>query len=127
MRTHLRGVVKPLIPSAVRSAIKLVAKTQVAYDTAGSEVTQNTTDDVWIPSYPEVYGSAALYFPLFQNANANRVKKKKGTTSAVDWWLRTGWASNYYGPTCFYFIKSTGNDDSARTHAKKGIALGFCT
>ena len=89
MRSYLIDTIKPLIPSGVSNAIKPVTKTQPAYNTSGSSFTQTTTDDIWIPSYNEIFGSSSLYYPLFQNTDANRVKKKSGATSASEWWIRS--------------------------------------
>lgn len=65
-RTRISGQIKPLIPAAVRDAIKTVTKTQAAYDAYGTAFTQTTQDAVWIPAYPELSGD---YKALFLSAD----------------------------------------------------------
>lgn len=122
MRSYLIDTIKPLIPSTVSSAIKSVTKTQSAYSTSGSFFTQTTMDDVWIPSNNEMFGSSSLYYPLFQNTNANRIKKKLDLTSASEWWLRS--AIDVGG---FDFVNSSGANSGYVAHGSGGVALGFCT
>lgn len=122
MRSYLIDTIKPLIPSSVSNAIKSVTKTQPAYNTSGSSFTQTTTDDIWIPSYSEMFGSSSLYYPLFQDTHANRIKMKLGSTSVSIWWLRS--AHNTYN---FYYVFSNGGDSYDPSDSSNGIALGFCT
>lgn len=121
MRAYLNDTIKPQIPDIVRAAIKPVTKTHPAYNTAASSFTQTTTDEVWLPSYNEMFGSSSLYYPLFQNTNANRIKKKAGATSASWWWLRS--ADNDY----FYGVNSGGYTSYNYADNSNGVALGFCT
>ena len=122
MRSYLIDTIKPLIPNSVSNAIKPVTKTQPAYNTSGLSFTQTTTDDVWIPSYSEMFRKSSLYYPLFQNTSANRVKKKSGSTSDSIWWLRS--ANFDSGFSDVYSDGGNGGDDSYGSH---GVALGFCT
>lgn len=122
MRSYLIDTIKPLIPSSVSNAIKPVTKTQPAYNTSGSLFTQTTTDDVWIPSYSEMFNSSSLYFPLFQNTAANRIKKTLGSTSVSSWRLRS--AGNTYD---FNLVDSGGASSYASANGSSGVALGFCT
>lgn len=122
MRSYLIDTIKPLIPSSVSSAIKSVTKTQPALSTSGSSFTQTTTDDVWIPSYSEMFTSSSLYFPLFQNTAANRIKKTSGSTSASNWWLRSA-----YEIGGFYGVGDGGGGYGGAAGISDGIALGFCT
>ena len=122
MRAYLKDTVKPLIPELVRNAIKDVIKTQPAYDTAAKSFTQTTTEDVWIPSYAECFGTSSMYKGLFENTNANRIKKKVGATSASAWWLRS---ANYHSG--FYIVGSGGNYNYTSAYYSYGVALGFCT
>lgn len=121
MRTYLKGTVKPLIPSNVQSAIKNVSKTQPAYNTSKSQFTQTTSDDVWIPSYSEMFDSSSIYMTVFQNTNANRIKKKAGASSASWWWLRSASGSN-----SFYDVYSSGASSSGIAYSSGAVALGFC-
>lgn len=122
MRTYLKETVKPLIPEAVRSAIKDVTKTQPSYNSAGNSETQTTTDDVWLPSKDEMFGASSLYFGMFQDTNELRIKKKGGATSASYWWLRSVSSTN-----SFYRVHTNGAYSSYDAHITYGVALGFCT
>ena len=122
MRAYLIDTIKPLISDTVRNAIKSVTKTQPAYSTSGSSSTQTTTDDVWIPSYNEMFGSSSLYYPLFRNTNTNRIKKKLDSTYASVWWFRSA-----YNNTYFYGVNGYGNDYGNDADYSNGVALGFCT
>ena len=122
MRSYLIDTIKPLISDTVRNAIKSVTKTQSGYNTSGNSFTQTTTDDIWIPSYNEIFGSSSLYYPLFQNTDANRVKKKSGSTSASEWWLRS-----VYNSIAFHIMYKTGDYAGFSPYYSSGVALGFCT
>lgn len=122
MRAYLISSVMPLIPEPVLSAIVTVTKTQPAYNSSGNSFTQTTEDDVWIPSYAEVYGSSSTYYALFQNTNANRVKYKSGSSSASNWWLR----SAYYTHS-FPYVYSSGGVGYLSANNSYGVALGFST
>ncbi len=122
MRAYLKDTVKPLIPELVRNAIKEVTKTQPAYNTNQTSFTQTTMDDVWIPSYAECFGTTSMYKGLFENMNANRIKKKVGATSASWWWLRSAATGNG-----FYNVYSSGNYYGNNASSAGGVALGFCT
>lgn len=119
MRSYLKNTVKPLIPSAVRSAIKEVTKTQLSYNTSGSSETQITTDDVWIPSDSECFGADSLYYVLFENTSANRIKNRNGTASY--WWLRRATITEN-----FYAVYTAGGNVSGDSTSSYGVALGFC-
>ncbi|HAE15739.1 MAG TPA: hypothetical protein DCG51_04240 [Erysipelotrichaceae bacterium] len=121
MRYYLNNTVKPLIPSEVRNAILGVTKTQPARNTAGTGETQTTTDDVWIPSYAECFGNSSLYYSLFKNTNAKRIKHTYGTTSANFWWLRSA-----YSGTSFDYVGNGGNNQNNPPSYTYGVALGFC-
>lgn len=122
MRSYLKNTVKPLIPETVRNAIKEVTKTQPAYNTDKSSYAQISMDDVWIPSFNEVFGASSLYYPFFQNTAANRIKKKTGATSPSNWWLRSAYNTN-----TFYFVYSSGYNDYYNAYTTRGVVLGFCT
>lgn len=123
LRTYLSGTIMPMIPDEVRSMIKTVAKSQSYYTTAGTMDTQITNDSVWIPSYDEVRGTDSLYYPLFQNANANRIKYEVGSSVARWWRLRDA-----FDKTKPYLIDNKGNGSGIYTAAAYGgVALCFCT
>lgn len=121
MRSYLKNTIKPLIPETVRNAIKEVTKTQPAYNTSGSSFTQTTTDDVWIPSYAELWGASSTYYIVYQNTNANRIKKKVGASSATIWWLRSA-----YSASGFHRVYTNGDWDYYSPYYSYGVALGFC-
>lgn len=121
MRSYLKNTIKPLIPAAVRNAIVEVTKVQPTRTTTGGSATQQSTEDVWIPSYNEIFGVSSLYYPLFQNTNANREKKKAGASSATHWWLRSAYNSGN-----FYYVSSGGSTNGYGAHGSYGVALGFC-
>ena len=125
-RSYLKETVKPLIPEIVRNAIKPVKKYTRIYNVS-EEVVNNvvTTDDVWIPSYKEVFGTGSetqglTYSTAFPD-NASRIKRTAGS-SATWWWLRS--ASYTY---TFYFVNTDGSNHSAFAKYAGGVALGFCT
>lgn len=123
MRSYLIDTIKPLIPNSVSNAIKSVTKTQPAYNTSGSSFTQTTTDAIWIPSRDEMFGSSSLYYPLFQDTNANRSKKTLDSTSAsLRWWIRSAYSVSFFG--CVSPDGHASNDGSTGSW---GVALGFCT
>lgn len=120
MRSYMKETLKPLIPEKVRSRIATVTKTQPAYDTTGASVTQTTQDDVWVPSYDELYSSSGLYRSVFPN-NASLIKRKPGSTSATYWWLRS--AGSTYNFRCVY---AYGDWSYIYADYSHGVALGFC-
>lgn len=122
MRQYLKETIKPLVPAEVRSAIKEVAKTQPSFDTTGSLASQTTTDDVWIPSYNEVFGAKSAYYGLFQNTNANRIKYSFKASYARNWWLRSTDRTSRNDA-----VSTTGAANSASSSdTNRYVALGFC-
>jgi len=124
LRAYMQDTIKPIIPETVRNRLVSVSKTQLAYDTAGTQFTQTTADDVWVPSNAELFGGSSLYYPLFEDSNEKRIKCKVGKSSGSDWWLRDGSNVSYalcttkYGAINYYafsYVKAT------------ALALGFCT
>lgn len=126
MRSYLKETVKPLIPEAVRNAIKPVKKYTRIYNVSGSAVNDVlTTEDVWIPSYKEVFGSGLetlgpTYSTTFPD-NASRIKSKAGS-SAAWWWLRSAGTNRY-----FYYVNADGSGNITNAKVTGGVALGFCT
>lgn len=120
MRSYMKETLKPLIPEAVRSRIATVTKTQPAYDTTDTSVTQTTQDDVWVPSHDELYSSSGLYRSVFPD-NASRIKRKSGSTSAAFWWLRSA-----DSPYSFRYVNPDGDWSYNYAISSYGVALGFC-
>ena len=125
MRSYLKNTIKPLIPQAVRNAIKEVTKTSYRYDTSAKNAT--TTDDVWIPSYREIFGGTdyesdgPVYGDIYTD-NASRVKNVVGASSASHWWLRSAYSSDSYG---FRFVNTSGGSNDNFANSSYGVALGF--
>lgn len=121
MRSYLNETVKSLIPETVLSAIKTVTKAHPAYNTSESSFTQTTKDDVWIPSYTEMFSTTGLYHEKFPD-NASRIKSKVGASSASVWWLRSAGSYNYF--SC---VGASGSNNNNSAYNSYGVALGFCT
>lgn len=128
MRSYLKETILPLIPDVVRNRIVEVKKYSTGYDTAGSKVSNyETTDDVWIPSYREIFGGTsletqgAIYSEVFSSA-ATRIKYKVAASSATIWWLRSA-----YSTTIFRIVNSIGAASNSTASGSGGVALGFCT
>lgn len=126
MRTYLKETVKPLIPATVRNAIKTVYKSHPNINTSGSTETQTVQDDVWLPSYVEMFGSTSQtnqprYKVVFPDANS-RMKSKVGETSAFWWWTRSALISSD-----FNVVIRNGDSSSVGAASSGGVALGFCT
>ena len=125
MRTYLKETIKPLIPANVRAAIKNVTKYSYGCNTAGTIVNNEaSTEDVWIPSYREVFASGETQGPtynsLFTDANS-RKKMKAGASSASGWWLRSAYNSSTFGG-----VNGSGGNDPGNASTSNGVVLGFC-
>lgn len=125
IRTYMRETIKPLIPSNVRNAIKEVTKYSNIYNSAGSAVNNvTTTDDIWIPSKREMFGSGETQGPRYDdgfNANADRMKSKVGASGASWWWLRSADFSNG-----FTSVNTDGSSGNGNAYSAGGVAVGFC-
>ena len=121
MRSYLRETIVPKMPQTVSSAIVEVTKSQKAFNTSGSQITQQTTETVWIPSGSEVSGTSSKYIGLFQNTAANRIKHKVGIETGTTWWLRS--ANSLLN---FDAVVNTGIMGSSAADGVTGIALSFC-
>ena len=123
MFTYVTGL-KANLPTNVQNAIKKVTKTQPAYqETSTSSFTQSSQDDLWIPSYNEMFSSSTsqVRYTGFFTDNTSRKKSKVGAASASWWWLRSA-NTNYY----FYGVYSSGGDDYYYANGSGGVAVGFC-
>ena len=58
MKTYMNSTILGLIPSAVKSHLKAVAKTSRDYN-GGSQRDLTTNEKVWIPSYREIFGGTS--------------------------------------------------------------------
>lgn len=121
MRTYLKNTIKPLIPEAIRNRIAEVTKVHPAYNTSGgNSFMQITRDDVWLPSYDEIFSTDGLYHGVFPD-NASRIKQTPGNTSANNWWLRSADGVPY-----FDCVGSNGGLVSYGAGELRGVVLGFC-
>lgn len=127
MRSYLKTTIKPLIRSDVRSAIVDVTKYTNIFDTAGTKIADSaTTDDVWIPSYREIYGGTKNetkgehYSGVF-NSNEARQKMKVNSTIQVYWWLRSA-----YSAKNFMYVVTDGQVSNNTSSGLSFVALGFC-
>lgn len=129
VRTYYKTTLKPLIPEVVRNAIKSVSKTGCEWTTAGKFVRSTSVEDVWMPSYREIFGgtsyeqSGPVYTTLFSDASS-RIKKRPTASSGGWWWLRSA-NSNNVSNFCNVNGNGSSNNNSAGTSG--GMALGFCT
>lgn len=117
-RAYLQKSIKPLIPEAVRTSIVAVKKTQPAYTENGT-YTQETNDDIWIPSYEEIFGG--IYHVVYDEAD-NLIKKGAVDESAQTWWTRSAYASSMY-----YFVSTSGSPGGTTANSSNALAIGFCT
>lgn len=128
MRSYLKDTVKPLIPDNVRSRIIEVTKYSTGYDTAGAKVSNmETSDDVWIPSYREIFGGTScetqgVIYNTVSNSATMRQKMKVNGSSSTNWGLRT--ANN---TILFRHVSSNGSYYNGGASNSIGVALGFCT
>jgi hypothetical protein len=125
MRTYLKETIKTLMPVKVRNAIKTVTKTQPANNTSGSEFTQTTADDVWIPNAGEVIGaySGDIKYAHYCDNESKINKHKAGETSSSAWWLRS--AGNI---SRFNEVRTGGGwGYSNDPEEEQGVLLCFCT
>lgn len=126
MRTYLKNTIKPLIPTEVRNAIVEVTKIQsIVTDGTIIKDGQTTTEDVWIPSNYEIFGTTGyeatgpVYTTIYNSVTA-RIKNRSG--SAYYWWLRSARST-----TSFRRVSTTGRDNYDYARSTYGVALGFCT
>ena len=76
MRTYLNDTIKPLIPTAIKNRIVEVTKIHDSLDNSNNLVSQTTTDDVWIPSKPEINtgGAYVRCRPMFLHNAQNFIR-----------------------------------------------------
>lgn len=124
LRTYLQSTIKQLIPQVALGQIVSVSKTQKAVDVGGAQVTQTTSDDLWIPASPELLTSGtAEYVGLMPNNNS-RKKSRAGYSTYVGWWLRDTMTST----NGFVIAKTDGSISGIqKSQDSMGVCLGFCT
>ena len=145
MRKWLKSDIKGLIPQNVRDAIKPVKKYSTSYNT--SDVTKDegyihnekSVDDIWIPSWREVFGSDPEYSSMYDyfeskgptyslfTSDDDRIKKEIDADKASWWWLRSAGNNSYYdGSMGFNCVFSGGSDGYYLADNKEAVAIGFC-
>ena len=132
LRFWLQSYVMALIPAEVQDAIRPVTKYSAGYDSSGNRISDmKSTDDLWIPSYREVYQwhwgyseSETMgpdYSAVFSH---NMDKTDHDVYHSSTWWLRSAgtpvknlYASSYntYGPY-----------HSTKTDTELDVVFGFC-
>lgn len=127
MRSYLKTTIKPLIPEYVRNSIMEVTKYTYIYNADGTVVDNSaTTDDVWIPSYREIFGGTVrepngeYYNGVFNSSGAIKKMKVNGT-SATNWWLRSADST-----TDFRRVTNSGANNFSTSSNKFFPAIGFC-
>lgn len=126
LRGYCRDTLLPLVPENVRAEIKTVLKSHSAYDKANKNFTQTTEDNLWFPSYSEMFGDRGStnqprYKALFPDKES-RKKSKIGNTSTEAWWLRST-----YGNNSLYKLDDNGGNSNSNVYFTYGVPLCFCT
>ena len=115
LRQWLRDEVFSDLPHMLRDKLIPVKK----YNKGFLDNHPTTADRLWIPSGPEVFGDDSLYYDLFQDEYANRVKTRNG--SAAWWWLRSAYINGGA-----YYVTTSGSSNAYGVYFSGGVALGFC-
>lgn len=126
MRAWLISDVLAGIDPTVRAAIKTVKKTYKV--TTPSATTATSNDDIWLPSYREIFGGTSYEtdgctYTAFFTDSASRIKYSSWTTgSAYYWWLRSAYSATY-----FAYVYNIGSGSSGTAGNAYGVVFGFCT
>ena len=131
MRTYLNSSILPLIPSNVAARLEKVKKITSTYEN-GAIVNngQTTIEQVWIPSWREVYNTGVVptletqgvtYTTTIYKSYLNRKKVRADDKSPQQWWLRTPCHASAY-----YCLQDSGNINYNTAIGNNYIALGFC-
>ena len=123
MRSYLINTIKPLLPSEVRNALKVVKKYSRIYNTSETAVNNAVSnDDIWIPSAYEVnitgYESSGTTYSTAFPDNASRIKHKVGGAAAW-WWLRSA------SLTDTFRVVGSGGSYGGNAVSSCGVAVGF--
>lgn len=127
LRSYLKSTVKPMIPDNVRGRIVDVTKYSAGYDNSGRASNMETSDDVWIPSYREIFGGTSyetqgvIYNGIFKSADTRKKKSEVGDYF-INWLLRSA-----AGATSFVLVNREGKEASGDTSVAYSVVLGFCT
>lgn len=125
VRQELKNTIRPCIPTNVRNCIVEVRKISRVFNSASNTTSdKGSIDDVWIPSYHELFGGSiesngVRYGALFAD-NASRQKLRIGSSKYEMWILRSRMR---YSP---YAVSSTGSSTTANYGFAANVAFGFC-
>ena len=134
MREWLQGEFYDKLPADVKGVIVPVKKTYLDANggtvNGGTPTTETCVDNIWIPSYREIFGnpsndtqletSGADYTTFFKD-NASRIKYYD--PSAYIWWLRSSQPNLNDG---FLIVNLLGNVSYDSASSSRGVAFGFC-
>lgn len=125
MRTKTMPELKALLPAEVQAGIRPVNKLTSAGNKSSSIVT--TSDELFLPSEAEVFGSITNSFSgegtqyAYYQAGNSKVKNRNG--NAFYWLERSPYSSN---STHFCFVYSSGDASAIYASTSRGVAFGFC-
>lgn len=123
LRTWLRSTLLNNIPTVVKNNIKVVSKT---YKDVKSGTTKSCDDNLWIPSYREIFGttnsesSGPIYSSIFTSFSARQKYDDDGTRR--DYWLRSA-----YDNERFYACNGNATYGISTLGSYAYVAFGFCT
>ncbi len=132
LRSWLKSDFYSTLPNDITGIIVSVNKTYYDYT---SKSTKSCADNVWIPSYREVFGnstnnpnyetSGVDYTTIFKDT-ASRIKYQTvtGSSIAVTWYLRS---ADYNDNRFFCRVHNSGVSDVIAASGPNGVVLGFCT
>lgn len=126
LRSVCNNTLLPLFPQNVRNCMKSVKKYSTIYDTNGTKVTDDLTNDIlWIPSAREFFGNYETLGPIYDFAFGTdyfRIKNQYGTNQATNFALRTAQdTSDFRG------VHAMGYGTYYTEHFATPIVPGFCT
>ncbi len=136
-RTWLNNTFAGALPTYVQPLLKTVVKKNLANHT-NNTAGEDTNDKIFLPSYPEMFGSAGYsyykgsqalegnQYPYY-NSNARRIKyyNKNGSagTSACIYWLRS---PSSHSSVFWIFVATGGTVSYGSSTDSYGVAPAFC-
>lgn len=139
MRTYLNSVVWGAFPSTFKSAIK--ESSHYRHTTYNGSASESVTDNLFLPSYPEIFGTESYSYYAVTNptegtqfkyfeTSSNRIKygNNNGASNgtAVRWW--EGSASSYYRSGSGYYwcvVNAGGAANDNFGNRANGLAPAF--
>ena len=126
LRSTLQSTIKNTMPAAWRNIIKTVSK-KSGTGGGSSSGTQTTSDDLFLLSEIEIFGSRSYSVSgegeqyAYYKAGNSRVKKVNG--SAYWWWERSPFSGD---SSYFCYVSNSGDAGSNGAGYSSGVAFGFC-